>query len=125
MQAVYKTYIDVVHVKKSQTARTFTVAQPATDASASQVSLPCIGQITVPSLRSTALPAGAARSSSSVTCMCLQDPTSQPDADAEPRLQMDDVTPEQAAASEARLQVHASAGSMQTPCKGELLVPRT
>jgi hypothetical protein len=37
MQAVYKTYIDVVHVKKSQTARTFTVAQPAADANASQV----------------------------------------------------------------------------------------
>lgn len=41
-------------------------------------------------------------------CMYTQDPTSQPDTDAEPRLQMDDVTPEQAVASQARLQVHAS-----------------
>lgn len=36
LKAVYKTYIDVVHVEKSQTARTFTVAQPAAAGDASQ-----------------------------------------------------------------------------------------
>ena len=116
MQAVYKTYIDVVHVKKSQTARTFTVAQPAADASAQQVGtaqprpslMASLCKVRLPP--HTPLPAGAARSFSTVMCICTQDPTSQPDTDTEPRLQMDDVTPEQAAASQARLQVHASAG---------------
>jgi hypothetical protein len=42
--------------------------------------------------------------------MYTQDPASQVDVDAEPRLQMDDVTPEQAAANQAKLQVRASAG---------------
>ncbi len=37
LQAVYKTYIDVVHVEKSQTARTFTVASQPADRGASQV----------------------------------------------------------------------------------------
>lgn len=119
MQAVYKTYIDVVHVKKSQTARTFTVAQPVADASASQVSTgtchalvepPC--QVWAPQPQPIHIAIHAAMSLS-ITCTCVQDPASQMDTDAEPRLQMDDVTPEQAAASHARLQVHAIAGSTQ------------
>jgi MCM P-loop domain len=117
MQAVYKTYIDVVHVKKSQTARTFTVAQPAADASASQVSTGACHALVAPQCQvwgqQPTHVATHAAISLSIRYTCVQDPASPMDTDAEPRLQMDDVTPEQAAASHARLQVLATTGLTQ------------